>query len=79
MCIRDRAHPDLAVLVDDAERVADTKLDAVLREIVRLVDVDGGLVVVASTVTDVLRNPRSLAAQVAVSYTHLTLPTSDLV
>jgi S-DNA-T family DNA segregation ATPase FtsK/SpoIIIE len=60
-----QAHPDLAVLVDDAERVADSKLDAVLREIVRLVDVDGGLVVVASTVTDVLRNPRSLAAQVA--------------
>ena len=60
-----QAHPDLAVLVDDAERVADTKLDAVLREIVRLVDEDGGLVVVASTVTDVLRNPRSLAAQVA--------------
>jgi S-DNA-T family DNA segregation ATPase FtsK/SpoIIIE len=60
-----QAHPDLAVLVDDAERVADSKLDAVLREIVRLVDEDCGLVIVASTVTDVLRNPRSLAAQVA--------------
>jgi hypothetical protein len=37
----------------------------VLREIVRLVDTDGGLVVVASTTQEATRNPRSLATQVA--------------
>ena len=60
-----QAHPDLAVLVDDAERLTDPALEAVLREIVRLVDTDGGLVVVASTTQEATRNPRSLATQVA--------------
>lgn len=60
-----QAHPDLAVLVDDAERLTDPALEAVLREILRLVDTDGGLVAVASTTQEAARNPRSLAAQVA--------------
>ena len=60
-----QAHPDLAVLVDDAERLTDPALEAVLREIVRLVDTDGGLVVVASTTQEAARNPRSLANLVA--------------
>lgn len=68
-----QAHPALAVLVDDAERIADPKLDAVLREIVRLADQDDGLVVVASTVAEVLRSPRSLAAHVAGSGVGLLL------
>ena len=68
-----QAHPDLAVLVDDAARIADPKLDAVLREIVRLVDQDDGVVVVASTVADILRSPRSFAAHVAASGVGLLL------
>ena len=51
--------------VDDAERLTDPALEAVLREIVRLVDTDGGLVVVASTTQEAARNPRSLANLVA--------------
>ena len=45
-----RRHPDLAVLVDDADRLDDTPLTAVLREIAGLVDRDDGLLVVADLV-----------------------------
>lgn len=60
-----RAHPDLAVLVDDAERATDTPIEPVLREILRLVDTDRGLIAIASTRHDVARTPRSLPSQVA--------------
>jgi S-DNA-T family DNA segregation ATPase FtsK/SpoIIIE len=44
-----RAHANLAVVIDDAERLADTAIEAVLLEIARLVDEDGGVVVAATT------------------------------
>ena len=46
-----RRHPDLAVCVDDADRLGEGDLVPVLREIVGLVDRDGGLVVVATSST----------------------------
>ena len=59
--------PTLAVLVDDAERLAGTPIEAVLAEITRLVDDDHGFVAVASTVRDVAERPRGLAGAVAAS------------
>ena len=46
-----RAHPDLALCVDDADRLGDGDLLVVLREIVGLVDRDGGLVAVSTSTT----------------------------
>jgi DNA segregation ATPase FtsK/SpoIIIE, S-DNA-T family len=46
-----RRHPDLAVCVDDADRLADNDLVPVLREIIGLVDRDDGLGVVATSST----------------------------
>ncbi len=43
-----RRHPDLAVLVDDLDRVVGARIEPVLREITRLVDQDEGLVVAAT-------------------------------
>lgn len=59
--------PTLAVLVDDAERLAGTPIEAVLAEIARLVDDDLGFVAVASTVREVTDRPRALAGTVAAS------------
>ncbi len=53
--------PNLAVLVDDAERLAGTPIEAVLAEIARLVDHDLGFVGVASTVREAVDRPRGLA------------------
>ena len=44
-----RAHPDLAVLVDDAHRCDSGPIDEVLREVSRLVDEDQGYLVLATT------------------------------
>ncbi|MFC7491655.1 MULTISPECIES: FtsK/SpoIIIE domain-containing protein [unclassified Knoellia] len=44
-----RRHPDLVVLVDDAERLDGSPVEPVLTEILALVDRDGGLVVCATT------------------------------
>ncbi len=60
-----RDHPDLAVLVDDAEGLLDTPVEPVLREIARLVDRDGGLIVVATTPAAVLTQVRGLVVEVA--------------
>ena len=68
-----REHPDLAVLVDDAERVSGSPVEPVLREILRLVGVDDGLVVAASTIHEVARNPRALPALVASGGTGILL------
>ncbi|HET7821124.1 MAG TPA: FtsK/SpoIIIE domain-containing protein [Ornithinibacter sp.] len=46
-----RRHPDLAVCVDDTDRLGDDDLVPVLREINGLVDRDDGLVVVATSST----------------------------
>ncbi len=60
-----RQHPDLAVLVDDIEMVADTRADAVVREILRLVDTDSGVLVAAGSRQDPLRGSRSVLAHIA--------------
>ncbi|MFW5470943.1 FtsK/SpoIIIE domain-containing protein [Knoellia sp. CPCC 206435] len=68
-----RAHPDLVVLVDDAERLEGTPVDAVLREIGALVDRDGGGIVVATTPTAVATQFRGVVPDVARARTGLLL------
>ncbi len=43
-----RRHPDLAVVVDDAEQVSGTPVEPVLQEVSRLVDEDDGVVALAT-------------------------------
>lgn len=60
-----RLHPDLVVLVDDAERLDGTPVEAVLNEILAIVDRDAGLVVAATTVTAVSLAFRGIVHSVA--------------
>jgi len=58
-------HQDLAVVVDDAERLVGTTLEPVLREISRLVDEDDGVVVAATSPTGVATQPRGWHTELA--------------
>ncbi|WP_156971365.1 FtsK/SpoIIIE domain-containing protein [Knoellia sinensis] len=60
-----RAHPDLAVLVDDADAIDGTPVEPVLTEIVSLVDRDGGLVVAVGTPMAAVTQFRGLLHAVA--------------
>jgi len=60
-----RAHPDLVVLVDDADRLEGTPAEAPLLEVISLVDRDGGLVVAACTTTSVAAQFRGIVPAVA--------------
>ena len=68
-----REHPDLVLLVDDADRLGDAPAVAVLREIVGLVDRDGGLVVAATSSTDLVTRFRGLDVELARHRTGLLL------
>ncbi|MGE9806894.1 FtsK/SpoIIIE domain-containing protein [Janibacter sp. G1551] len=68
-----RAHPDLAVVADDAELVPDGAVARVLSEIARLADGSGGLVVAATTTSELSVAHRGLAAQLARSRTGVLL------
>ena len=70
---RRKAHPDLAVLVDDAARLAGTPWDDVLAEVSRLVDEDDGFLAVAATPAEVARSPRGIVATVLTAETGLLL------
>jgi S-DNA-T family DNA segregation ATPase FtsK/SpoIIIE len=72
-----RAEPRLAVVVDDADRLVDTPVDDVLRQIASLVDRDSGLVVCGADVRGVATQYRGLAVGVARARTGVLLgPTS---
>ena len=72
-----RAVHDLVVLVDDADQLLDTPLDAAVREMAALVDRDGGLVVVGARAESVSAQYRGLAVAVARHRTGILLgPTS---
>ncbi|EAP97597.1 putative cell division-related protein [Janibacter sp. HTCC2649] len=58
-------HPDLVVLIDDAERLDGTPVEPVLQEILALVDRDAGLVVAASTLSAVSLAFRGIVHTVA--------------
>jgi S-DNA-T family DNA segregation ATPase FtsK/SpoIIIE len=72
-----RAEPGLAVVVDDADRLVDTPVDDVLRQIASLVARDSGLVVCGADVRGVATQYRGLAVDVARARTGVLLgPTS---
>ncbi len=72
-----RRHGDLALVVDDAERLVGTALEPVLREISRLVDEDDGVVVAASSPAAVVAQPRGWHVELARARTGVLLcPTS---
>ena len=68
-----RRQPGLAVLVDDADRVLDTPVEAVLLELAQLVDRDDGLLVCAASSQAVAAQFRGVAAEVARRRTGLLL------
>jgi S-DNA-T family DNA segregation ATPase FtsK/SpoIIIE len=57
-------HPDLCVVVDGADELLDTPADPVLREIGRLVDRDGGLLVVGANSSNLATQYRGVAVEV---------------
>lgn len=70
-------HPDLAVVVDDADRLDDAPVTEVLREIVRRVDADRGLVMAVSTTQVATTQLRGLVAEIGRARTGILLqPTS---
>jgi S-DNA-T family DNA segregation ATPase FtsK/SpoIIIE len=58
------AHPDLCVVVDGADELLDTPADPVLREIGRLVDRHGGLLVVGANSSNLTTQYRGVAVEV---------------
>jgi hypothetical protein len=60
-----RDHPALVLLVDDADRLGDAPAVPVVREIIGLVDRDGGLVVAATSSTDVVTRFRGVDVELA--------------
>ena len=60
-----RRHRDLVVIIDDADRIEGTPITDVLTEITRRVDVDGGLVVVATSTRTAAQRVRGPIADVA--------------
>ena len=74
-----RAHPDLAVVVDDAERLAGTPVEAVLLEIARRVDEDQGVVVAATSTLALESRTSALATELARARTGVVLgPTTGV-
>ncbi len=71
-----RRHPDLVVLVDDAERLAGLPLEPVLLEIARRVDEDRGVVVVATSIVAFDARMGALAQDLAIARTGLLLQPS---
>lgn len=59
-----QAHPDLAVVVDDADRLEGIDIEGVLREITRRVDRDHGVVVATSSTMSASSQLRGLVADV---------------
>lgn len=72
-----RRTPDLAVVVDDSDRLVDTPLDAALREMAALVDRDGGLIVVGAKAEAVSVQYRGLAVAVVRHRTGILLGPAD--
>ncbi|WP_157074608.1 FtsK/SpoIIIE domain-containing protein [Janibacter corallicola] len=71
-----RGHPELAVLVDDLDRLEDAPVSDVLREVVRRVDADRG-VVVGSSSPLAATSVRGLVAEVARGRSGLLLQPSN--
>lgn len=66
-------HPDLAVVVDDADRVDGAPVTDVLREILRRVDADQGLVMAATSTQVATHQIRGLVAELGRSRTGVLL------
>jgi len=60
-----RAHPDLVVLIDDADQLAGAAVEPALLEIVGLLDRDGGVVMAAVEPHGLARLVRGVAVEVA--------------
>jgi S-DNA-T family DNA segregation ATPase FtsK/SpoIIIE len=71
-----REHPDLVVLVDDAERLAGLPIEPVLLEIARRVDEDRGVVVAATSTVAFDARVGALAQDLALARTGLLLQPS---
>ncbi|MGO1167022.1 MAG: FtsK/SpoIIIE domain-containing protein, partial [Janibacter sp.] len=70
-------HPDLAVVIDDADRLEDAAVTDVLREILRRVDADRGLVLASAATQTAATQIRGLVADIARARTGVLLqPTS---
>ena len=68
-----RRHPDLAIVVDDVERLAGLPIEPVLLEIARRVDEDRGLVVAATSVLALEGRLGAVAADLARAHTSIVL------
>lgn len=68
-----RQHPDLALVVDDAERLVGTAIEPILREIARLVDQDDGVILAATTSADAAAQARGWHTELARSRTGVLL------
>jgi S-DNA-T family DNA segregation ATPase FtsK/SpoIIIE len=68
-----RAHRDLAVLVDDGERLAELPIEAVLLEIARRVDEDRGVIVLATSTNAREGRVGALAGDLARAHTEIVL------
>ena len=67
------AHPDLCLVVDGADGLVDAPVDPLLREIGRLVDHDGGVLVVGANSTNLATQYRGVAVEVSRHRTGLLL------
>ena len=72
-----RAHPDLAVVVDDADRLGEAPVAEVLREILRRVDADGGLVMAAASTQTAAAQFRGLVPEIGRARTGILLQPSS--
>src|SRR4029453_7860353 len=68
-----RAHPHLAVIVDDAERLAGTPIELILVEIARRIDEDHGVVVAAMSTLGLESRTSALATDLARAHTGVVL------
>lgn len=72
-----RTHPDLAVVIDDVDRLEDEPVADVVKEILRRVDSDRGLVAASTTTQTAATRVRGLVAEIARSRAGILLqPTS---
>lgn len=72
-----REHPDLAVVVDDADRLEEAPVAEVLREILRRVDADGGLVMAAASTQTAAAQFRGLVPEIGRARTGILLQPSS--
>jgi S-DNA-T family DNA segregation ATPase FtsK/SpoIIIE len=68
-----RAHPDLVLLVDDAERLSGQPIEPVLLEIARRADEDRGVIVAATTPLALDSRTTALGADLARAHTGVVL------